>query len=90
MYAYLGPYSTYSFIISTNLNVGLKDKLVQLLWKQTKKIGYDIHDIKAINPFICMHFIHILDDNMKEVVRKEVIKLLDIEIIYILFSTTTG
>ena len=52
-------------------------------------------DIKGISPLMCTHHIYLEDDvkpshqpqqrlnpNMKEVVRKEVLKLLDVGIIY--------
>ena len=58
-------------------------------------IGYPINDLKGLNPTICMYRILLEDDakptieaqrrlnpTLKEVVRKEVIKLLDNEIIY--------
>ena len=52
-------------------------------------------DLKGIDPSVCMHYIHLEEDtkpsremqrrlnpNMKEVVKKEVLKLLDAGIIY--------
>lgn len=58
-------------------------------------IGWAIVDIKGINLMICTHHIYLEDNvkpssepqrkinpNIKEVVRKEVLKLLDIGIIY--------
>jgi len=58
-------------------------------------LGWTIADIKGISPLICKHNIYLeenakpsreiqrrLNSNMKEVVRNEVIKLLDNEIIY--------
>ena len=65
-----------------------------------KSLGYSIDDIKGIHPSLCMHRIHMeegfkptiepqrrLNPNMKEVVRKEVIKLLDAGIIYSNFDS---
>ena len=52
-------------------------------------------DLKGIDPSVCMHYIHLEEDtkpscemqqrlnpNMKEVIKKEVLKLLDVGIIY--------
>jgi len=60
-----------------------------------KALGWTIVDIKGISPLICTHKIYLeengkpsremprrLNPNMKEVVRNEVIKLLDNGIIY--------
>ena len=60
-----------------------------------KIIGYTIDDLKGISASIYMHRIHLKDDakptiehqsrlnpNMKEVVKKEIMKLLDAGIIY--------
>ena len=60
-----------------------------------KSIGWQISNIKGISPSIVMHRIHMeegsravterqrrLNPNMKEVVKKEIIKLLDADIIY--------
>lgn len=55
----------------------------------------DIHDLKGINLFIYMsyndHKLFIenkwkLNPNMKEVVQKEVIKLLDARVIYLIYG----
>ncbi|XP_044470577.1 uncharacterized protein LOC123199614 [Mangifera indica] len=94
-YAFLGPNSTYPVIINAKLNDGQEDKFLWELRAYRKTIGYNIHDIKGISLTICMHRIHMLDDFkptiehqrklnpiMKEVVRNEVIKLLDARIIY--------
>jgi hypothetical protein len=58
-------------------------------------LGYSLHDLKGISPALCMHKISLEEDakpvvdfqrrlhpKMKEVVRKEVIKLLEAGIIY--------
>src|SRR4030067_2158510 len=76
------------------MRVKLK-KLLDVLKKYPKAIGYTIEDIKGINPSLCMHRILLEDDykpsiehqrrlnpNMKEVVKKEVLKLLDAGVIY--------
>ena len=66
-----------------------------MLKKHKKALGWSIDDIKRISPSICMHKILMeenyklsiehqrrLNPNMKEVVRAEVMKLLDAGIIY--------
>ena len=69
--------------------------MINVLKKDKKAIGWTLNDIKVINPLICTHRIHLEDNvktcrqphrrlipHMKEVVRAEVLKLLDIGIIY--------
>lgn len=63
--------------------------------KHKEAIGWTVADLKGIDPSICMHRFHLEEDarlsreahcrlnpNMKEVVMKEVVKLLDAGIIY--------
>ena len=63
--------------------------------KRVSALGWQISNIKGISPSIVMHRIHIeegyktiakrqrrLNLNMKEVVKKEIVKLLDAGIIY--------
>ena len=69
--------------------------LCDILNKHKGVIGYSINDLKGLSPTICMHRILLEDDTkptieaqrrlnptLKEVFRKEVIKLLDNGIIY--------
>ena len=71
------------------------DKLLRIVRDHRKIIGYTIDDLKGISPSFCMHRIHLeegctptiehqrrLNPNMKEVVKKEIMKLLDAGIIY--------
>ncbi|KAL4363473.1 hypothetical protein GQ457_04G017870 [Hibiscus cannabinus] len=72
-----------------------EEKLIKSLRQHKEALGWTIADIKGINPTICMHKI-LLEDNhkptvdaqrrlnqaMKDVVRKEVLKCLDASIIY--------
>jgi len=94
-YAFLGEGTKLPVIIATNLTAGQKQELVNVLKKHKKAIAWKIADIKGINPSFCTHKILMEDDhkpsvlpqrrlnpNMKEVVRAEVIKLLDAGIIY--------
>lgn len=58
-------------------------------------IGYTIDDLKSISPLVCMHKIILEEDykpfrehkrrpnpNINELVKKEVMKLIDVGIIY--------
>ncbi|KAH9763009.1 hypothetical protein KPL70_001028 [Citrus sinensis] len=94
-YAFLGEESTLPVIISSSLNDEQKGKLLDVLKEHKGALGWTIADIKGINPVDCMHYIHLdenakstremqrrLNPNMKEVVRTEVLKLLDAGIIY--------
>ena len=94
-YEFLGSNSTYPVIVDASLSDEETAKLLNELKLHSKAIGYTIDDLKGINPSLCMHRILLEDDhkpsiehqrrlnpNMKEVVRKEVLKLLDADIIY--------
>ncbi|XP_062118728.1 uncharacterized protein LOC133832394 [Humulus lupulus] len=94
-YAYLGKSSTLPVIVSAELSMEQEEKLLDVLRKFKKAIGWTIADIKGISPSLCMHKI-LLENNekgsiegqrrlnpiMKEVVKKEIIKWLDAGIIY--------
>ena len=95
LYAFLGKESTLPVIISSSLNDKQKGKLLDVLKEHKGALGWTIADIKCINLADCMHYIHPdenakstremqrwLNPNMKEVVRTEVLKLLDAGIIY--------
>jgi hypothetical protein len=94
-YEYLGPDKTYPDIMSDELSPEENEKLLILLKKHRKVIGYSINDLKGISPAFCTHHIPMEDQckpvvyhqrrlphAMREVVKKEVIKLLDAGIIY--------
>ena len=94
-YAYLGVLSTLSVIILAHFTEEQESQLLSVLKKFKKAIEWTLADIKGISPSCCMHKI-LLEDNdkgaieaqrrlnliMKEVVKKEIIKWLDAEIIY--------
>ncbi|KAH9671423.1 hypothetical protein KPL70_017372 [Citrus sinensis] len=86
-YAYLGQNNTLLVIISSTLDAGQEQSLVDLLGKCRRAIGWTMADIKGISPSICMHKILLEDCSsnsvehqrrlnpiMKEVVKKEIIK----------------
>jgi hypothetical protein len=94
-YEFLGPNKTYPVIVSDELSPEENDKLLNLLKKHRKVIGYSINDLKGLSPTFCTHRIPMEDQCkpvvdhqrrlthvMREVVKKEVIKLLDAGIIY--------
>ncbi|CAL9020537.1 unnamed protein product, partial [Prunus brigantina] len=94
-YAYLGESETLPVIIASHLGPNDEKKLLRVLKEHKTAIGWSIADIKGISPTLCMHKILLEDNampkrdaqrrlnpNMKEVVRKEVMKLLDFGIIY--------
>ncbi|KAL4272007.1 hypothetical protein GQ457_13G015500 [Hibiscus cannabinus] len=94
-YAYLGNNKTLPVIISSKLQEDQEERLIATLRHHKEALGWSIADIKGISPTICMHKI-LLDDNhkptvdaqrrlnqaMKDVVRKEILKWLDAGIIY--------
>jgi hypothetical protein len=92
---FLGPDKTYLVIMSDELSPEENEKLLILFKRHRKVIGYSINDLKGLSPTFCTHGIPIEDQckpvvyhqrrlthAMREVVKKEVIKLLDAEIIY--------
>jgi hypothetical protein len=94
-YEFLGPDKTYPVKISDELSPEENEKLLILLKKHRKVIGYSISDLKGLSPAFCTHRIPMEDQckpvvdhqmrlthAMREVVKKEVIKLLDARIIY--------
>ena len=94
-YAYLGIASTLPVIILASLTELEEEKLLRVLRDHKNALGWSLADLKGIHPSMCMHRILLedghkpsveaqrrLNPTMKEVVRKEVLKWLDIGIIY--------
>jgi hypothetical protein len=94
-YAYLDGKNIYPVIISANLLVEEEERLLDVLRAHRPAIGYSLDDLKGISHALCMHKINLEEDTkpvvdyqfhlnpkLKEVVRKEVIKLLEGGIIY--------
>ena len=82
-------------IIASDLIDAREEEFLDVLRKHKKAIGWTIDDIKGISPSLVMHKIHLKKNSkpsrepqrrlnlaMQEVVRTEVIKLLDAGIIY--------
>ena len=91
----MGEANTLPIIISDKLTIEQEKRVCKIVKGRVRALGWQISDIKGISPFIVMHRIHIeerhrptaerqrrLNLNMKEVVKKEIIKLLDAGIIY--------
>ena len=95
-YAYLDENKIYPVIISANLTEHEEERLLKTL-KKHRAIGYTLDDLKGISPTLCQHKINLeadaklvrdpqrcLNPKMKEVVRKEILKLLKAGIIYLI------
>ncbi|XP_048228283.1 uncharacterized protein LOC112534948 [Ricinus communis] len=94
-YVYLGDKETLPVIISKGLTMKQERRLIEALKEYKVAIGWTLADIKGISPSICMHRIEDdakpsrepqrrLNPTMKEVVMKEILKLLDAGIIYLI------
>ena len=94
-YAHIDDKKIYPVIISSKLTEYEEERLLQILKKHRGAIGYTLDDLKGISPSICQHAINMEDDakpvvepqrrlipKMKDVVRNEVLRLLEAGIIY--------
>ena len=94
-YAYLELPRNKPVIISSRLSDAEEQRLLEILRKHKESIAWSIEDLKGISPSICMHKILLeesarptvehqrrLNPVMKEVVRKEVLKWLNVGFIY--------
>ncbi|KAJ9546857.1 hypothetical protein OSB04_019400 [Centaurea solstitialis] len=101
-YAFLGANETLPVIISAYLLVEEKEKLLRVLRAHQSAIGWTIANLKGISPTFCTHRINMdeghrpvvqpqrrLNPIMKEVVRKEALKVLDVGITYSTVSQQT-
>lgn len=82
-------------IVSLNLNRDETNQLLDILQKYPTSLGYHISDFKGISLSVCMHWIMLEEDSepsrehkrrinliMSDMVKREVLKLLDAGIIY--------
>ena len=94
-YAYLEDIFTLPVIISVSLTVAKEENLLRVLRDHKDALGWPLDDLKGIRPSMCMHRILLedghkpsveaqrrLNPTMKEVVRKEVLKWVDVGVIY--------
>ncbi|KAF5776609.1 putative nucleotidyltransferase, Ribonuclease H [Helianthus annuus] len=100
-YAFVGDNDTLPVIIAANLTKAQEKALMRVLVEYRAAIGWTIADLKGISPSIVMHRIiteegakpardaqRRLNPNMREVVKKEVLKWLDAGIIYPISDST--
>jgi len=94
-YVFLADGGNKPVVISSALTTSEEEKLISVLKANEGAIGWTLSDLKGISPSYCMHKIHMeqdykhvaqpqrrLNPTMKEVVKKEVMKLLDVGMIY--------
>ena len=101
IYAFLEENKQCPVVISSLLTTPQEDNLLHLLKMNKKALGWKISDLKGISPPICTHHIYLEDESkavrqphrrlnphMQEVVRIEVLKLLQADIIYPISNST--
>ena len=94
-YAYLEENDQCSVFISSLLNASQESSLLHILRENKQAIGWKISELKGIDPLVCTYHIYLeeearpvrqprrrLNSHMQEVVRAEVLKLLQAGIIY--------
>jgi hypothetical protein len=94
-YVFLDEDDNKPVIISNSLSTQEENSLIQVLKNNKEAIGWTLFDLKGISPSYCMHNIMMEEDykpvaqpqrrlnpTMKEVVRKEILKLLEAGMIY--------
>ncbi|GJY19026.1 reverse transcriptase domain-containing protein [Tanacetum coccineum] len=94
-YAFLEGIDKLPIIIAKNLKDEEKERLIKVLKAHKQEIAWKLSDIKGIDPQFCTHKILMEDDfkpavqhqrrvnpKIHEVIKKEVIKLLDAGLIY--------
>ena len=100
-YAFLEANEQCPVVISSLLTTAQEHDLLNLLKKNKQALGWKISDLKGINPSICTHHIYLeeesktvrqpqrrLNPHLQEVVRVEVLKLLQAGIIYPISDST--
>ena len=94
-YVFLGEEDTLPVIITKELTPLQKERHIKVLREHKIAIGWTITDIKGISPSMCMHQILLeevskptreaqrrLNPPMMEMVKKEILMLLDVGVIY--------
>ena len=100
-FAYLEDHEQFPVVISALLNTAHENSLLQVLKQNKKALRWRISDLKGISPAVCTHHIYLeeeaksvrqpqrrLNPHMPEVVRAEVLKLLQAGIIYPISDST--
>ena len=67
-YAYLEEDEKCPVVISSTLTSDQEDSLLGVLRKCKKAIGWQISDLKGINPLVCTHHIYMEEEDRKSVV----------------------
>ncbi|WJZ82921.1 hypothetical protein VitviT2T_002642 [Vitis vinifera] len=94
-YTYLEENNQCPVVTSSSLTSHQENCLIEVLKRCKKAIGWQISDLKGISPLVCTHHIYMeeeaksirqlqrrLNPHLQEVVRAEVLKLLQAGIIY--------
>ena len=100
-YAFLEENRKCPVVISSLLTSSQEHNLLHLLKMDKQALGWKISDLKGINPTICTHHLYLeeeskavrqpqrrLNPHLQEVVRIEVLKLLQADIIYPISDST--
>ncbi|XP_060211959.1 uncharacterized protein LOC132639533 [Lycium barbarum] len=85
-YEFLGPKNTLPVIIFARLTDEQRERLMVILRKYKKAIGWCIADIQGIPPGI--EHQRRLNPSMQEVVKTEIIKWLDVEVVYLIANSS--
>ncbi|KAK9045692.1 hypothetical protein V6N11_051601 [Hibiscus sabdariffa] len=96
-YAFLRDNDTLLVIVSNKLSEKEESQLISVLRKHKEAIGWTVAYTKGLSPSTCIHRIKVIEDAkpsregqhrlnppMMEVVKKEIQKLLDADIIYLI------
>ena len=96
----MGSNETKPVSISSQLDDDMEIKMLDVLKQNSKAFTWTIEDIKGISPFICLNKILMEEEHvpfienqrqlnfaMKEVVKKEVLKWLQVGFIYAIFDS---
>ena len=94
-YAFLDDEKAKLVIILSNLHLKQEEKLLEVLRKNKKAIGWTQTDLKGLDPSLCTHRIFLEDESrpvreaqrrlnprVREAVKEEILKWLNAEIIY--------
>ncbi|KAI3744489.1 hypothetical protein L1987_57571 [Smallanthus sonchifolius] len=100
-YAFLDGEAGLPVVISAAMTEEEKERLIEVLKVNKQAIAWKLTDIKGISPTFCTHRIFMeeehkpvvqpqrrLNQNMLDVVKKEVLKLLDVGLIYPISDST--
>ena len=100
-YAYLKEQEQCPIVISSLLSILQEGSLLHILRENKKALGWKITDLKGISPVVCTHHIYLeeesksvrqpqrrLNPHMQEMVRAEVLKLLQAGINYRISDST--